>query len=133
VLSPDGGMLKQLLLPFKLGLGSRIGNGKQWMSWIHIDDQVSIIEKLLFDSSCRGVFNLCSPRPVNNCTFTRSLAKALDRTAFLSVPALVIKSVLGESAALLLGGQKVFPAKMELAAYRFRYPELGKALKQIIA
>ena len=133
VLSGDGGMLKQMLLPFKLGLGSQIGNGKQWMSWIHIEDQVAIIEKLLFDSACRGTFNLCSPNPVRNSTFTRSLAKALSRPAFLSTPAFVVKLVLGESATLLLGGQKVVPAKITLAGYQFKYPELETSLKQIIA
>ncbi len=133
VLSRDGGMLKQMLLPFRLGFGSRIGNGKQWMSWIHLQDQVAIIEKILFDSGCRGAFNVCSPNPVSNSTFTQSLAEALNRPAFLSAPAFLIKPILGESATLLLGGQKVFPAKIELAAYRFEYPELGLALKQIVA
>jgi uncharacterized protein (TIGR01777 family) len=132
VLSRDGGMLKKLLLPFRLGLGSRIGNGKQWMSWIHIEDQVAIIERLLSETDCRGAFNVCSPRPVNNSTFTQCLAKTLHRPAFLSTPALIIGPLLGESATLLLGGQKVFPAKMELAAYHFEYPELEMALEQII-
>jgi len=129
VLSRDGGMLKQMLLPFRLGFGCRIGTGKQWMSWIHIQDQVSIIEKLLFDSACRGAFNVCSPNPVNNSTFTRTLAQTLNRPAFLSAPAFVIKPTLGESATLLLGGQRVFPDRIKLAEYRFAYPELGQALE----
>jgi len=133
VLSPDGGMLKQMLLPYKLGLGARIGNGKQWMSWIHIDDQIAIIEKLLFDSNCRGAFNLCAPEPVDNAGFTRCLAKTLNRHSFLSVPAPLITLMLGESSQLLLGGQKVNPQRIRSAAYTFRYPELTTTLKQLLA
>jgi uncharacterized protein (TIGR01777 family) len=133
VLSNDGGMLKQLILPFRLGLGTRIGDGKQWMSWVHIEDQIAIIEKLLTDTSCRGAFNLCTSRPVTNKTFTQCLARTVNRPVFLFAPASVIRPLLGESASLLLGGQKVLPYKLDMTDYRFRYPDLESALEQLVA
>ena len=128
VLSRDGGMLQQLRAPFKLGLGARIGNGEQWMSWIHIHDQVAATLKLLDQPDQRGAFNLCAPNPVNNAAFTRSLGAAMKRPALLTVPAFAVNAALGESAYLLLGGQKARPAKLLAGGYRFRYPELHQAL-----
>lgn len=132
VLSRDGGMLKQMLLPFRLGLGARIGGGRQWMSWIHIDDQVAILLKLLDESGHRGAFNLCAPNPVNNAAFTKSLAAAVKRPALLAAPAFAVNAALGESAYLLLGGQKVRPARLVSSGYRFRHPELIGALTELI-
>ena len=128
VLSRDGGMLQQLRAPFKLGLGARIGSGEQWMSWIHIHDQVAATLKLLDQPDHHGAFNLCAPNPVNNAAFTRSLGAAMKRPALLAVPAFAVNAALGESAYLLLGGQKARPAKLLASGYRFRYPELHQAL-----
>ena len=132
VLSGEGGMLRQLLTPFKLGLGARIGDGRQWMSWIHIDDQVAIILKLLNEPHLHGAFNLCAPNPVRNADFTRALAAAVKRPAFLFAPAFVLNAALGESAGLLLGGQKAAPGKLLSCGYRFRYPDLDAALARLV-
>ncbi len=131
VLSRDGGLLPRMAMPFRLGLGARIGNGRQWMSWIHIEDQVAIMVKLLSEPHHQGAFNLCAPNPVNNATFTKSLAAAVKRPSFLFVPAPLLGAALGESARLLLGGQKVLPSRIEAAGYRFRYPTLAAALAQL--
>ena len=132
VLSGDGGMLKQMSLPFRLGLGARIGGGQQWMSWIHIADQVAILLKLLDESDHHGAFNLCAPNPVTNAVFTKSLAAAVKRPAWLAAPDFAINAALGESAYLLLGGQKVLPTRLVASGYRFRYPELDSAFKELL-
>ncbi len=132
VLSREGGVLKQMSVPFRLGLGARIGTGRQWMSWIHIADQVAIVLKLLDEPNHRGAFNLCAPNPVDNAAFTRSLGLAVHRPAVLAVPAFAVNAALGEAAYLLLGGQKALPAKLLSSGYRFRYPELDGALRALV-
>ena len=132
VLSRDGGILRQLSIPFKLGLGARIGGGKQWMSWIHIADQVAVMLALLDEPRHRGAFNLCAPNPVTNAAFTRHFGLAVNRPALLAVPAFAVNAALGESAYLLLGGQKVLPTKLAASGYRFRYPDLDGALEDLM-
>ena len=132
VLSREGGMFGRMLPPFKLGLGARIAHGRQWMSWVHIEDQLAMMLKLLDEPDHRGAFNLCAPNPVNNAVFTLSLAAAVKRPALLAVPAVAVKAALGESACLLLGGQKVLPTRLLSTGYRFRYPELGGAFKALL-
>ena len=132
VLSRDGGILRQLSVPFKLGLGARIGGGKQWMSWIHIADQVAVMLALLDEPRHRGAFNLCAPNPVTNAAFTRHFGLAVNRPALLAVPAFAVNAALGESAYLLLGGQKVLPTKLAASGYRFRYPDLDGALEDLM-
>ena len=132
VLSRDGGILRQLSMPFKLGLGARIGGGKQWMSWIHIADQVAVMLALLDEPRHRGAFNLCAPNPVTNAAFTRHFGLAVNRPALLAVPAFAVNAALGESAYLLLGGQKVLPTKLAASGYRFRYPDLDGALDDLM-
>ena len=131
VMARHGGMLEQLLLPFKLGLGARLGDGRQWMSWIHIDDQVAVIRFLLDQEQLSGAFNLTAPEPVTNAVFTKSLGNALNRPTFLFAPASAIRFGLGEAADLLLGGQRVIPENLQQAGFRFRFQSLSDALADL--
>ena len=133
VLSASGGLLGRMLLPFKSGLGTRLGNGKQWMSWVHIDDYVAMLLRLLEDEQMRGPFNVTAPNPVTNAEFTRTLAQALHRPALLVAPGAVLKLAMGERAALLLEGQRVLPGKLTAAGYQFKFPDLAKALNDILS
>lgn len=128
VLHPDGGLLRRLSLPFKLGLGAQLGDGRQWMSWIHRNDYLAILLHLLDQSTARGAYNLTAPRPVTNAEFTQTLAHALRRPAWLVAPAWLLRPLLGERASLLLGGQRVLPNHLETTGYRWLYPSLDQAL-----
>lgn len=132
VLSRHGGLLQRLILPFSLGLGARLGHGEQWMSWVHIDDYVAMILRLLHDTTLRGAFNMTAPNPVTNGTFTRQLASVLHRPAVLTAPAICLKCLMGERAVLLLKGQRVLPVKIQATGFQFRYPTLAAALGNII-
>ena len=132
VLSRHGGLLGRMLLPFKLGLGARLGDGKQWMSWIHIDDYVAMLLGLLNDIQASGPYNMASPRPVTNAQFTAALATVLHRPAPFVVPAMFLKLGMGERACLLLEGQKVLPKKMETAGFRFAFTNLADALHDLL-
>ncbi|MCV6627647.1 MAG: TIGR01777 family oxidoreductase [Cellvibrionaceae bacterium] len=128
VLGPGGGALAKMLPPFRLGLGGPIGSGEQWMSWIHIDDQVKAILFLLDHRDCYGAYNLSAPGAVQNSDFANRLGRALGRPAVLPLPALVPKLMLGEGAELLLEGQRVYPERLLQAGFEFRYPGLAEAL-----
>lgn len=130
VLGRDGGMLKRLLPVFRAGLGGRIGSGRQWLSWIARDDLVALIRHLLADDSLSGVFNATAPEPVTNDTFTRTLAGVLGRPALLPVPAVALKLSLGEMSSLLLGGQRVLPARLEAAGFAWAAPTLTDCLQR---
>jgi len=132
ILSERGGLLGRMLLPFKLGLGARLGSGKQWMSWIHITDYVAMVLRLLGDESMRGPFNMTAPGPVSNAEFTQALARALHRPACFVAPGLFLKLVMGERATLLLDGQRVLPTRLAAAGGQFKYPELDKALDDLL-
>ncbi|MBG3079991.1 TIGR01777 family protein [Proteus mirabilis] len=132
VLSTLGGALPKMSKPFKLGLGGKLGSGKQYMPWIHIDDMVSAIIFLLNTQDAKGAFNLTAPNPVQNKEFTRLLGKAFNRPALMTVPESVLRLVMGESATLVLGGQQAIPEKLLNAGFEFRYPQLEEALKDII-
>ena len=132
VLAPAGGMLARLRLPFGMGLGGRLGNGRQWMPWIHIDDEVGLIDYLLQQQECGGAFNACAPEQVRNVDFTQALARALRRPAVLPVPAWALRLVLGEMSALLLDGQRATPRRALEQGFRFRYPSLDKALSNLL-
>lgn len=132
VLSNNGGLLGRMLPPFRLGLGTRVGDGRQWMSWIHIKDYVAIVLRLLRDEQTRGPCNLTAPQPVTNAEFTKTLAAVLRRPAPFVVPAALLKLGMGESASLLLGGQRVLPRKLEDAQYGFRFGDLHGALKHLL-
>jgi hypothetical protein len=128
VLGPGGGALEKMLLPFRLGLGGPIGGGKQWMSWIHIDDLTALISFLLKESTVRGAFNGASPHPVTNAEFTRALAHTLRRPAFLPVPALALKLMLGEMSQVILASQRAIPEAALRAGFTFQYPDIFGAL-----
>jgi len=131
VLGPNGGALARILPPFRLGLGGRLGNGKQWMSWIHIDDLVALIAFLMKESTVRGVFNATSPFPVTNREFTQALADALHRPAILPVPAFALKWMFGEMSQVLLGSQRVFPDAAQRAGFVFEHPDIFATLAQL--
>lgn len=132
VLGEGGGLLQRMLLPFRLGLGGRLGAGNQWMSWIHRDDWIAIALKMIKDSSMQGAYNATAPNPVTNSQFTLTLAVSLHRPALLPVPAWLLKSLLGEMSELVLGSQRVLPARLNLEGYQFKFTHLESALKQIL-
>jgi uncharacterized protein len=129
ILSSKGGALPAMAAPFKLGLGGRLGSGKQWMSWIDLEDVLSVIRAAIAEKSWSGPFNLVAPSPIQNEEFTRVLASVFHRPALLAVPAFALRIALGEMAdALLLSSQRVQPAKLEAAGYRFHQENLESAL-----
>ncbi|MCD5997220.1 TIGR01777 family oxidoreductase [Pseudomonas sp. CDFA 602] len=132
VLSGDGGFLQRLLPPFKFGMGGPIGNGRQWMPWIHIQDQIAAIDFLLNLDDARGPYNLCAPAPVRNREFARTLGGVLHRPAFMPLPALALKALLGELSVLLLGGQHARPERLEQAGFTFRFTDLKTALQALL-
>ncbi|MCO7572238.1 TIGR01777 family oxidoreductase [Pseudomonas chlororaphis] len=131
VLSAEGGFLSRLLLPFKLGLGGPIGSGRQWMPWIHIDDQIALIDFLVHQDEARGPYNACAPKPVRNCEFAKSLGRVLHRPALMPLPAFVLRLALGELSLLLLGGQRAVPARLLEAGFTFQFTDLSAALDDI--
>ena len=132
VLSGDGGLLGKMLLPFKLGMGARLGDGKQWMSWVHIDDYVAMLLRLLHDAQASGPYNMTAPQPATNAEFTATLAKVLHRPAFFVAPAPLLKLAMGERACLMLEGQKVMPGRMSAAGYHFKFSNLENALSNLL-
>ena len=132
VLSAEGGFLKRLLLPFKLGMGGRIGSGKQWMPWIHLHDQVALIDFLLRHADASGPYNACAMQPVRNAEFTCALGAALHRTTFMTMPAVALKLGLGELSGLLLGGQRCHPVRLLEANFQFRFNTLDDALNDLL-
>lgn len=131
VLSPEGGMLGRMRLPFRLGLGSSLGDGQQWMSWIHLADWVGAVRHLLQDDAASGPFNLSAPYPVRNGEFSAQLAASFGRSLHLATPAWVLRLLLGERAALLLGSQRILPERLQAAAYHFGYERLDAALADL--
>lgn len=133
VLSENGGLLGRMLLPFKLGLGARLGDGKQWMSWVHIEDYVSMVLRLLDDEQLRGPYNMTAPQSVTNAEFTRTLARMLHRPAVFAAPGLVLRLSMGERVALLLEGQRVLPVKLTASGFLFKFPDLNSALNDVLS
>lgn len=132
VLAPKGGALAKMIPPFRLGVGGPIGDGRQYLPWIHIDDMVSGIIYLLNNPALQGPFNMVAPYPVHNEQFTATLANVLDRPAFLRAPAFVMRLLMGEAAVLVLGGQRAVPKRLEEAGFTFRFFELEQALDDVI-
>ncbi|MBU4683200.1 TIGR01777 family oxidoreductase [Cedecea davisae] len=131
VLAPKGGILAKMLPLFRLGLGGPIGNGRQYLAWIHVDDMVNGILWLL-DNDLRGPFNMVSPYPVRNEQFAHALGHALKRPAILRAPATAIRLLMGESSVLVLGGQRALPKRLEEAGFGFRWFDLEEALRDVI-
>lgn len=133
VLAKDGGALKKMLLPFSLGLGGEIGSGQQWMSWIAMDDLVSMMEFFLKHSELQGAFNVVAPVPVTNAVFTEILAKELHRPAFIPMPAWLCKLVFGQfGVEVFLASVRAMPTKILKAGFAFQYPDLHRALVHIL-
>ncbi|MQX53776.1 TIGR01777 family oxidoreductase [Alcanivorax sediminis] len=128
VLGRDGGMLGKLWPLYRAGLGAMIGDGHQWLSWIHIDDMVAILVRALETPGIEGVFNACAPTPVTQREFHQALARQAKRPAFLKVPSFALRLGLGEMSDMLLGGQRVFPRRLEQQGFVFRFPDLESAL-----
>ncbi len=132
VLGPNGGALKKMLLPFKLGLGGPLGNGRQWVPWIHLDD---LVEMYLFAAAhvdLNGPFNGVAPNPVTNKEFTKSLAAAVHRPAIFPVPYPAVRIAFGEIAKVLFGSQRAVPTAAVAHGFKFRYESLDAALHQIL-
>jgi uncharacterized protein len=130
VLGSDGGALAAMLQPFRLGLGGVIGSGRQWISWIHIDDAIGIYRMALDGVS--GTLNATAPHPVSNAELTRALASALRRPAFFRVPSFALRAALGEGATILVDGQRVLPQRTLESGYMFRFTALDEALHDLL-
>jgi len=134
VLSPGGGVLKQLLTPFRAGIGGPIGSGRQWWSWVVLHDVVAAIRHALVTPSLQGPVNVVAPHPVPNAEFARTLGAVLGRPAAVPVPAIALRMLFGEAAdGAILTGVRVAPTALETAGFRFAHPELEPALKYLLA
>ena len=132
VLGAGGGALDSMLPPFKLGLGGRLGNGRQWMPWIHITDLISLMLHAADHKDMRGAVNGVSPNPVTNRDFTAALAGTLRRPALFPAPGLILRLALGEFAVVLLASQRVVPTMATQSGFEFQYPKLEGALAEIL-
>jgi len=133
VLGAGGGALAQMLTPFRMGVGGRIGSGKQWMSWIALDDLVGVIQHVLTTANLQGPVNAVAPNAVTNAEFTRTLGKVLSRPTIFPLPAFVVKLAFGQMGEeALLGSQRVEPARLKASRYQFRYPDLEGALRRAV-
>lgn len=132
VIGKGGGAMQKILPPFRLGAGGRLGSGRQWMSWIHLEDLVNMISFLLDHGSLHGPLNGTAPNPVRNRDFTRVLGTALGRPTVLPVPKFALRTALGEFANYLCASQRVVPAAIESAGFGFRFPNIEDAITQVI-
>lgn len=133
VLSTEGGMLKEMLPPFKLGVGGPLAGGEQYLAWIHIDDEVGILLWALDNEAVSGVVNASSPNPATNKDFSKALGRALNRPAIMPVPGLVLDLKFGkEFGQVLRGGQRVLPKRTEELGYKFKHPRLDEALGDVL-
>jgi uncharacterized protein len=133
VLGEEAGALKIMLPAFKLGLGSALGNGNQWFSWVHKDDLCHIIEFLMTTKNITGAVNCTAPNPVRNRELTQILAKVLNRPVILpDIPGFILKGILGELGNVLLNGQRVIPERLEKAGFTFKYPAIEEALQNLL-
>ncbi len=132
-LGRTGGGLAQMLLPFRLGLGGRLGSGRQWMSWIHLDDLVALYLAAADREDLSGTLNGVAPEPVTNADFTRALGDAVNRPTIFPVPEFVLRLAFGGVAEVMLGSQRVLPRTAEQAGFTFAHPKLAPALKAILA
>ena len=126
------GALKQMLLPFKLGVGGRLGDGRQWMPWISVDDWVGVTRLAIEDPRATGPMNLSAPEPVTNAEFTKTLGAVLGRPTIIPVPAFALRLAFGELADALLTGQRAVPEKALKLGHRFTHPTLADALRAAI-
>jgi uncharacterized protein len=133
VLSSKGGALPKMLPPFRMGVGGRLGSGRQWMSWIHIEDLVAAILQILRNDSLQGPVNLVAPQPVTNAEFTRTLGTVLSRPTVFPMPAFVVQGLFGQMGReVLLASQRVEPTRLIASGFRFQYPTLQPALESLL-
>jgi hypothetical protein len=133
VLSPEGGALKKMLTPFRMGVGGRLGNGRQWMSWVSLEDVVGAFRHVLTTDPLSGPVNVAAPNPVTNAEFTHTLGKVLKRPTVFPMPAFVVKTIFGEMGeALLLASQRVLPVKLQQSGYQFKHTNLEAALRDML-
>ena len=133
ILSAEGGALKKMLLPFRIGLGGVIGSGKQYMSWVSIDDVIGTIQHIIANEAVRGPVNLVSPNSVSNREFTKTLGQVLNRPTIFPMPAFAARIAFGEMTdELLLSSTRVIPKKLMDSGYEFRHPELGGAFEHLL-
>jgi len=132
VLAREGGALPKMALPFRLFAGGPLGDGRQWVPWLHLADQVGALRFLLDCADARGPFNLSAPQPVRNRELSRALGRTLSRPSFLPAPRFALHLVLGEMAAILLDGQRAVPRALLKLGYRFRFPEVEPALRDLL-
>jgi uncharacterized protein len=133
ILGNDGGALPQMAAPFKTGFGGQIADGKQMMSWVHIDDVMKAFRFATDHLKIRGVTNICAPNPVSNKEFTKALAKVLHKPAIFRVPSIALRLLYGGGATVLTGGQKALPCKLKDNGYAFIFPELPDALNDLLS
>jgi uncharacterized protein (TIGR01777 family) len=132
VLAPDGGALRRFLLPFRFFVGGPIGSGRQWLSWIHRDDAIDAILFALENTAVSGPMNLTAPAPVRMREFAETLGAVMRRPSWFPVPSLPLRVALGEMSIVVLGGQRVLPARLLQAGFRFRYDTLRPALRDLL-
>jgi uncharacterized protein (TIGR01777 family) len=132
VLSTEGGAFPRLLLPFKLFAGGPMGSGRQWMPWIHHQDEVRAMRFLIEQDDASGPFNLCAPNPLQNAEFARVLGRVTRRPSFVPVPGFALRAALGEVAGLVLEGWQMVPERLQEHGFRFNYPELEAALRALL-
>ncbi len=132
VLSNEGGAFPKIILPFKFFAGGPLGNGKQWMPWIHMHDEVRAIKHLLTHPQTNGAYNLSAPNPVTNKQFGQIVGSQMGRPALLPAPAFAIKTILGDMSTILLDGQRAIPKKLEESGFIFAYPTAQEALSQLL-
>lgn len=133
ILTPQGGALAKMLFPFKMGGGGKLGNGRQWMSWISLDDTISAIEHCLTQDELKGAINLVAPNPVTNTEFTKTLGRVLKRPTLVPMPGFAARAAFGEMAeALLLSSTRVLPRRLERSGFRFLHPTLEVALRSLL-
>ncbi len=132
VLGKNGGALKQMLVPFRLGIGGKFGNGQQWMPWIHLEDLTALLRFAAQNSSAEGPLNASAPNPITNAEFTHAMAKAVHRPAIMPVPKFALNALLGELAGFVVGSQRVVPARTQAAGFQFRHPDIGATLRELV-
>ncbi|MDH5298840.1 MAG: TIGR01777 family oxidoreductase [Desulfobulbaceae bacterium] len=132
IIGPDGGALSRMLTAFRFGLGSPLGKGSQWFSWIHLDDLVNAFLFLIRNQSLTGPVNCTAPQPVTNREMSRALARALNRPLMPAAPAFLVRLALGEFGSVLLEGQRVVPKKLQDHGFSFRYPAIAGAFRQVV-
>jgi uncharacterized protein (TIGR01777 family) len=132
VLGKNGGALEKMLLPFKMGVGGPIGNGKQMMSWIHLKDLISIFTFCATDSKAQGIYNAVSPFPVSNRDLSKALAKSLSRPCLFTVPPIALKMAMGEMSTIALDGQNIIPERLKNENFKFQFSDITKAFEDIV-